>query len=175
MAKDEQGRPERAGGPPNVPGSPLRSEQTELELPSTPRPLPAPAARAFFLVLGWTFAALGAVGVALPLVPTTPFLLLAAACFARSSPALQERLLRGRYFGRYLRQWQREHTVPRDAKIKAFLLIGVTFGVSIAVTDRTWQHVVLVLIGLALVVFLARLPGERRDPEQPDRNGDPLP
>lgn len=128
---------------------PDRSEERSLEH----RPL-----RWVLTTLGLAFTALALVGVFLPVLPTTPFLLVAAACFARSSPALQERLRANRWFGGYLAQWQHDHTIPRAAKRKAYGLVIVTFGLSIALVQGAWWRLGLALIGGGLLVFLACLP-----------------
>jgi len=101
---------------------------------------------------------LGAIGAFLPVLPTTPFLLLAGACFVRSSPAFHQRLLDNRIFGPYVAQWQRSRTVPRDAKRKAYGLVCVTFAISIYVVDRTALRILLASIGIGLIVFLMWLP-----------------
>ena len=98
------------------------------------------------------------VGAFFPVLPTTPFLLLAAACFARSSPALHKRLLGNRIFGPYIAQWQRDHTIPRDAKRKAYTVVVLTFALSIWLVDVTWMRGLLGGISIGLIVFLARLP-----------------
>jgi hypothetical protein len=115
-------------------------------------------ARWCLLALGLAFTALAAVGAFLPVLPTTPFLLLAAACFARSSPAFHRRLLANRVFGSYIAQWQHDHTVPREAKRKAYGLVVLTFAVSIALVHATWLRMTLAGIGVALIAFLALLP-----------------
>ncbi len=117
------------------------------------------------LVLGLLFTALGAVGAFLPVLPTTPFLLLAAACFVRSSPAFHRRLLANRVFGPYIAQWQHDRTVPREAKLKAYGMVVVTFAVSIAVVDATWLRGMLAGLGIGLIVFLAWLPKTTGDEE----------
>ncbi|GHE63505.1 hypothetical protein GCM10019059_23950 [Camelimonas fluminis] len=66
--------------------------------------------------LGVGFVALGLVGAALPVLPTTPFLILAAACFARSSPRLEAWLLNHRHFGPPLRDWRRHGAISPRAK-----------------------------------------------------------
>jgi len=114
-------------------------------------------ARYLLLGCGLTFTALGALGAFLPVLPTTPFLLVAVACFARSSPRFHQRLLENRIFGPYLAQWQKDHTVPREAKRKAYGLILLTFSLSIWLVEAAWLRWTLVGIGLALVVFLMSL------------------
>ncbi len=101
---------------------------------------------------------LGTVGAFLPLLPTTPFLLVAAACFARTSPAFHRRLMANPLFGSYLVQWQRDHTVPREAKHRAYGLVVVTFSLSVVLVEGLWWRAGLVGLGLALVGFLAWLP-----------------
>ncbi len=127
------------------------------EPPSETPPESGPA-RPFLLALGFLFTGIAAIGAFLPILPTTPFLLLAAACFARSSPTFHRRLLANRVFGPYLVQWQHDHTVPREAKRKAYGLVVVTFALSIAIVDATWLRGTLLGVGVALVLFLAWLP-----------------
>ncbi len=117
--------------------------------------------RSLLRAAGLLFSALAIAGVVLPLVPTTPFLLLAGACFARSSPRLHRWLLSRPAFGPYLEQWQRERTVPRGAKRKAYLVVALTFGVSIALVEALWLRGVLLAFACGLVVFLAKLPTTR--------------
>ncbi len=120
------------------------------------------------LAAGLALTALGTVGAFLPVLPTTPFLLLAAACFVRSSPALHRRLLENRVFGPYLGQWQRDRTVPRDAKRKAYGLVVLTFALSIWSVDATWLRATLAGLGLGVVGFLAWLPtSPRARPPEP--------
>lgn len=114
--------------------------------------------RALLFACGVLLTGLAAAGAFLPVLPTTPFLLVAAACFVRSSPSLHRRLLANRVFGPYLVQWQHDHTVPRDAKRKAYGLVVATFALSIAVVDGRGLRLLLVALGCALLAFLAWLP-----------------
>lgn len=120
-------------------------------------------ARWCLLLLGVLFTAIGTVGAFLPVLPTTPFLLLAAACFARSSPALYQRLIANRVFGPYISQWQRDRTIPREAKRKACGLVVVTFAISIALVDATWLRGTLGALAVALIGLLAWLPTTATD------------
>lgn len=125
--------------------------------PPGPRP-PVPGWRRWaLLAVGWSAIGLAVAGVALPLVPTTPFLLLAAACFVRSSPRLHRKMRAHPRLGPYLEQWERDRSIPRGAKLRAYLLVVLTFSISIAVVDRTGLRVFLALLGTGLLVFLARL------------------
>lgn len=100
---------------------------------------------------------LGLIGVFLPLLPTTPFLLLATACFVRSSPRMHARLLAHPRLGPFLEQWRRERTIPRVAKRRAYLLVSACFVLSIAVADGLTIRLVLGALGLGLLLFLSRL------------------
>lgn len=87
---------------------------------------PASWVRSLYLVTGLVFAGLGIVGAFLPVLPTTPFMILAAACFARSSKRLENRLLEHEKFGPLLRDWRERGAIPRRAK--AASLAGTAFG-----------------------------------------------
>lgn len=82
--------------------------------------------RPIYLILGLASAGLGIAGAVLPIVPTTPLLILAAWCFARSSPRLEHWLVEHPRFGPLLRAWREEGAIPRRAKIAA--LSGIAVG-----------------------------------------------
>ena len=77
------------------------------------------ARNAVLIVLGWGFVALGVVGVVLPVLPTTPFMLIALWCFARSSKRFHDWLYHHRLFGPPLRKWDRYGVIPVSAKVFA--------------------------------------------------------
>lgn len=83
--------------------------------------------RLVLLGLGWTMLALGVAGIFLPLLPTTPFLLLAAWLFSRSSPRLEQWLFDHPMFGRPLRDWREAGAISRRAKLFAIALMGLSF------------------------------------------------
>lgn len=115
--------------------------------------------RGLYHVGGALSLAAGAVGLFLPVVPTTPFLLLAAACYLRASPRLYNALLSNRAVGPALYAWRSTRTVPPKVKVIAIAVVLVTFTTSIAFAVRPWWGRALMgAIGVALVVLLARLP-----------------
>ena len=85
-----------------------------------------PALRGIYLAAGFFFVALGFVGAFLPVLPTTPFLIVATACFARSSPRLESWLLDHPRFGPTLRDWRERGAIPR--KVKMLALVGMLAG-----------------------------------------------
>lgn len=112
----------------------------------------------FFISLGWVFVVLGAIGAVLPLLPTTPFLILALACFAENSPRFHSMLLNHKWFGPPLQQWEKNHTIRPSVKKKVYLMILLTFGISISVLwGRAWLQLMLVGICLILLWFISRI------------------
>ncbi len=115
--------------------------------------------RGLFVALGCICVALGFVGVALPGIPTTPFLLLASYFFVRSSPELHQRLLRSKLFGPTLRDWQRHRGVKRRTKWISISCCSLMICFSIATGGLPWvARVVVALAGAYGMWFVARLP-----------------
>ena len=112
--------------------------------------------------VGTVSVVLGFAGVFLPLLPTTPFLLLAAACYVRVSPRAYRWLLRNRTLGPVIHQWRAERTVPARAKWTGVILVFVAFAASvILVPNCIYGYITLFILGSALIVFLASLPTAR--------------
>lgn len=110
------------------------------------------------IVFGWFFILLGVIGAVLPLLPTTPFLILALACFAESSPRFHRMLLNNKWFGPPLAQWENTKTIRREIKQKVMLLIIATFGISITVlAGRVGLQLMLVCLCIILLSFVWRL------------------
>ena len=89
--------------------------------------------RSLWLLFGFVSLALGIAGVVLPLLPTTPFVLLSAYCFARSSPRMHDWLLSHRVFGPLIDNWQRYRAVTLRAKWLAVMSMAGVFGISFLV------------------------------------------
>ncbi len=86
------------------------------------------AIRLGLLLAGWTSLALGVIGIFLPLLPTTPFVLLSAYCFSKSSPRLHQWLIQQPTLGPMIQDWERYGSISRGAKITAtVLMVGLFF------------------------------------------------
>jgi uncharacterized membrane protein YbaN (DUF454 family) len=116
------------------------------------------------VVLGWLFVALGIIGAMLPVLPTTPFLIVALALFSKSSPRFHQMLLNNAWFGPTLKQWEDKKTMPRKTKYKASLLIIITFSISVAIfNDKIQLQLLLIGIAIVLLFFIWRIKEPRPD------------
>lgn len=102
--------------------------------------------RAVFLGLGFFFVALGFIGAFLPVLPTTPFLILAAACFARSSERFENWLLQHRRFGPLLREWRARGAIPRKAKLAALAGMSIGFAIFQITANPGWPLMLAVAV-----------------------------
>ncbi|HRE62067.1 MAG TPA: YbaN family protein [Micropepsaceae bacterium] len=112
-------------------------------------------ARPLWILSGLVALALGALGAVLPLLPTTPFILLSAFCFARSSPRLHDWLLTHRIFGPLILNWEREGAISRRAKIAAVSMMAITPVITILIGAPIWALLaqIAVLAGAATFVL----------------------
>ena len=116
------------------------------------------------LAVGSLALALGVIGIFVPMWPTTPFLLLAAACFVRSSDRLYAWLLEHERLGPYVRDFRSGKGIPRRAKVVMLVTMWVTSQLSWAIVMahagiRTWTvgyAVMLFVVGVAVHYYIAR-------------------
>ena len=106
----------------------------------------------FLAILGCAAFVLGVVGIFVPLLPTTPFLLLAAALWVRSSPRLYEWLLAHRCFGGYIRNFRENRAIPLRVKVVSVSLVWLTIGFCIVavVGQWWWAQAALALLAAAI-------------------------
>ena len=122
--------------------------------------------RLAFLTLGTLFVALGIAGIFLPVLPTTPFLLLAATCYARASTRFYNWLLNNRVFGPTILEWRRYRSIPYRVKWTAMVLMGAMLSISI-LYFVPWPElqVALAIFGILLGAYLYNIPSR----DQPRR------
>ncbi len=114
----------------------------------------------FYLLLGWFCVGLGIVGVVLPVVPTTPFLIVALWAFTRSSPKLAARLRSHPTFGPYLRDWQDHGVIPTRAKILA--LITMSSSIILMTMFSPLPFIALILMAAlmsSIAIYIVSRPG----------------
>ena len=87
--------------------------------------------RLFWLTCGVLSLTLGIIGIVLPLLPTTPFVLLAAAAFAKCSTTLYDYLAKNKYFGAIIKSWEEKRTIPPRTKIISALMMSISLIISI--------------------------------------------
>lgn len=114
--------------------------------------------RRFHLGLGYLSLALGAAGIVLPLLPTTPFVILAAWCFARSNPALAAKLYDHKHFGPALTAWRDQGAVSRRAKSLALSSLLICYLISIWLIESPYVPFVLAAIMGSVALYIAKRP-----------------
>lgn len=114
--------------------------------------------RLFWLVIGLCALGLGIIGAVLPLIPTTPFLLVAAFAFARSSPRLAAWLEAHPQFGPLVANWRDHGAISRRAKIAAMAVILATPLVSLALGIAPWILAVQIGVLAVVAMFIASRP-----------------
>lgn len=119
--------------------------------------------RLLILAAAWLMVAIGLVGVFLPVLPTTPFMILAAALFARSSPRFEQWLLDHPRFGQPLIDWRREGAISRKAKIASVSLMTASYGVVLFLgPPQLWLKLLIGLILACCAAFVLTRPAPGR-------------
>ncbi|MDX9709179.1 MAG: YbaN family protein, partial [Trichloromonas sp.] len=123
------------------------------------KPGSAPALRWLLFACGWLSIALALLGLFLPVLPTVPFLLLALACFSRSSGRFYSWLVEHEQLGPLVRPYLAVAGMPLRAKVKAILLVWASILLStFFLIDRLWLRILLPCIALGVTLYLLRLP-----------------
>ncbi len=112
-----------------------------------------------FLIIGGTIAVgLGLLGIFLPILPTTPFLLLAAACYVRSSDKFYHWLIQHKWFGKYIRDYREKRGIQLRAKVLALCFLWLTIGYSIIfVISLTWVRLLILGVAIGVTVHITSL------------------
>ena len=120
---------------------------------------PTSPKRILFIVAGTICLGLGTLGIILPLLPTTPFLLLTAACYMRGSDRMYQWLLNNKWFGTYIRNYREGKGIPLRGKISALVLLWTTISfTAIFIISIGVIRVTLFLIAAIVSIYLIRLP-----------------
>jgi uncharacterized protein len=110
------------------------------------------------IVSGFFFTGLGFLGIIIPLLPTTPFLLLAAACFANSSDRFYEWLMNNRWLGKYIRDYREKRGMKLRSKIFSLSLLNITIAYSVVfATENIMVRIVLICVAVGVSIHLLLL------------------
>jgi uncharacterized membrane protein YbaN (DUF454 family) len=127
--------------------------------------------RALWLSLGIVCLILGTVGMVLPILPTTPFLLAASACFCKSSERMNNWLLNNKWFGAYIRNYKEGHGIPMKTKIIALAILWITISIStVFFLGRLLPaflvlpiQLVMAVVAVCVTIHIVRLPTYRKN------------
>ena len=116
-----------------------------------------PIIRIMLIVLGFIFLIIGIIGIILPVLPTTPFIILAAACFARSSQKFYDRLYGNRFFGKILRNYRDKNGLALKYKIYILTMLWLTLiSSAIFFTNSIIVRIILFSIAVAVTIHISR-------------------
>lgn len=136
--------------------------------------------RVLLIASGTLCVALGILGIFVPVLPTTPFLLLAAFCYARSSERFHQRLLTNRWFGQHIKNYRQGRGIPLRDKILTLIVLWLTLGFTVLVAAPAWWvKLVLLAVGIGVTGHLlwiktrkpearAEMKASSRSPEEPE-------
>jgi uncharacterized protein len=141
----------------------MPAQDTSSAIRTVPREHGSRVVRALFLVAGILSLGAGIAGIFLPVLPTTPLVILAAGCFARSYRPFHEWLLAHRSFGPMLREWHEHRAIPYRTKLTAIAMMAAAMTGSIVFfVEPLWLEVLLAAFGVGLAVWMYRLPSRDR-------------
>jgi len=140
----------------NEPTLPTQESASSVQTKSSKRK----TVRIILFIAGSISLFFGIIGIFLPILPTTPFLLLTAACFMRSSERMYNWLLNNRWFGEYIKNYQAGRGIPLKTKIIAILTLWITILISIifVARDIMIMQIALLIIATGVTIHLIRLP-----------------
>ena len=109
------------------------------------------------VAVGFIFLAFGAIGTFLPVLPTTPFVLLAAACFSVGSPKLKNKLKKSEFFKSYIEYYESSKGVPKKTVKKSIIFVWIGLIISILITRKLWIAILLIVIGIGVSIYLTSI------------------
>ena len=110
--------------------------------------------RRILIILGTIFTIIGIIGIFVPILPTTPFLLLAAACYIRSSDRFYRWLINNRFFGEYIRNYMEHRGMPLRIKILTISILWMTIGISVCIIQNLAIRIVLLLVAIGVTLHI---------------------
>jgi uncharacterized protein len=115
-------------------------------------------AKAAYVALGTVSLALGIIGIFVPILPTTPFLLLASACYLRGSERMHRWLLSHGRLGAYIRAFEEGRGIPARAKVVAIAMLWISIAFAVRLVGHPLAAAALLALATAVTIYLLRLP-----------------
>jgi len=117
-----------------------------------------------FRILGFTSLTLGIIGIVVPLLPTTPFLLLSSFFFLKSSKKLYHWLLNNKILGQYIKDFQEEKSIPLNVKISSISLLWITISISaIFFIHILWLKLLLFSIAIGVTIHILHYETKKKE------------
>lgn len=127
------------------------------------------------IIIGSVFVALGVIGIFLPLLPTTPFLLVGASCYIRGSQKLYNLLINNKHLGEYIKNYREGRGIPRKTKLIALLMLWSSIGFSILfVLDNVYVKALIFLIAVGVSWHIVSLKNFEHAEQEIDSEQEPL-
>jgi uncharacterized membrane protein YbaN (DUF454 family) len=121
------------------------------------------ALRWVLIACGTIFVGLGLIGIVLPILPTTPFLLLAAWCYARSSERYYKWLISNKRFGKYIKDYREGKGIPLKAKITAITLLWFTISLSIIfIVFNLYIRIIMLITAILVSIYITSIKPKTR-------------
>ena len=118
--------------------------------------------RSLLFAAGTLTLVLGAIGIVLPILPTTPFLLISVACYLKSSERMAHWMLNNKYFGTYIRNYKEGKGIPMKTKLFAIAVLWITIAISgLVLVPILMVQIILFVVATAVTVHLVRIPTYR--------------
>lgn len=124
--------------------------------------MPEKIKRLLLLAAGTLSLAIGIIGIFVPILPTTPFLLLAAGCYLRSSPRFYNWLMGNRFFGNYIRNYIEGRGIPVKVKLFIIIVLWVTIGISIWLVAKPLVTVILLIVAIGVTLHIIFIRARRK-------------
>jgi uncharacterized membrane protein YbaN (DUF454 family) len=112
-------------------------------------------------VLGFLAIGLGTAGIFLPLLPTTPFVLLAAGCFASANPKMYKWLVKSKYFGEYIRNYREKTGISMQTRVRALIFLWAALGISAVIFRAVHVWIILGIVGVGVSIHLLLIRGRK--------------
>ena len=117
--------------------------------------IPNKLLRVVLIIAGTLFVGLGVLGIIVPLLPTTPFLLLSAACYARSSKRFYDWLLNNKWFGNYIKKYRDGKGVPKKVKVLSISLLWITIIFSaVFIVHNIFIRIILIVVAIGVTIHI---------------------